>query len=287
MNNNEINQENLQCRICLEDEENIDLLISPCRCNGTSKYVHKSCLETWRYQSISAPGFYKCMECSENYIILNNDEIENQGIFDIFNNSRKVLYFELSVSFLLNFFIYVIDVFDNDYGLVKIFPGWYNNRLLEILKNDVFYQNIFYLNFSIYIQNFIFIFIYILRCCLHVKNKKELSYLMMYDIFTIFIYYNSFWLFMLGMSSYNMYEFALMTICLYELFSYKLNFEIIKKHNASIIIINERLDTGVASMYNNPLNIIILDDNSDGNRDDNLDDNLDDIEPDDRNLLLS
>jgi hypothetical protein len=79
---------------------------------------------------------------------------------------------------------------------------------------------------------------------------------------------------MLGMGSYNMYEFALTTICLYELFSYKLNFEIIKKHNSSIIIINERLDTGVASMYNNPLNIIILDDI--------MDDNLDDS-----NLLLS
>ena len=69
-----------------------------------------------------------------------------------------------------------------------------------------------------------------------------------------------------------MYEIALITICLYEVFSYKLNFELIKKHNASIIIINERLDTGVA-MYNNPLNIII-----------------DDIEPDtindDNNLLL-
>lgn len=284
MNNNEINQENLQCRICLEDEENIDLLISPCRCNGTSKYVHTSCLETWRYQSISAPGFYKCMECNENYIILNNDEIENQGIFDIFNNSMKVLYFELVISFFLNFFIYIIDVFINDYSLVKIFP--YNTRLIEIMNNDVFYQTLFYLNFSMYIQNFIFVFIYILRCCLFVKNKKELSYLMIYDIFTIFIYYNSFWLFMVGMGSYNMYEFALMTICLFELFSYKLNFEIIKKHNANIIIINERLDTGVASMYNNPLNIIIWDDISDDNPCDNPGDNPDDMS-DDGILLLS
>lgn len=268
--NNEINQENLQCRICLEDEENIDLLISPCRCNGTSKYVHKSCLETWRYQSINAQGFYKCMECNENYIILNNDEIENQRIFDIFNISEKLFYFELCVSFLLNFFIYIIDVFINDYSLVKIFP--YNNRLFEIVKNDIFYQNLFYLNFSIYIHNLIFMLIYILRCCLYVKNKKELSYLMVYNIFITLLYYNSFWLFMIGMGSYNMYEIALTTICLYEVFSYKLNFEIIKKHNASIIIINERLDTGVA-IYNNPLNIII-----------------DDIEPDtindDNNLLL-
>tara|TARA_B110000008_G_scaffold101297_1_gene104130 strand:- start:804 stop:1079 length:276 start_codon:yes stop_codon:yes gene_type:complete len=62
---------------------------------------------------------------------------------------------------------------------------------------------------------------------------------------------------MLAMGTYNMYEFALMAICIYEVFSYKLNFEIIKKHNISIKIMNESLDTGVASMYNNPLNIIV------------------------------
>ena len=55
-----------QCRICLEEEENLDKLISPCRCSGTSKYVHIDCLKRWRYQDIDAPGFYKCMEC--NYI---------------------------------------------------------------------------------------------------------------------------------------------------------------------------------------------------------------------------
>jgi len=276
--NNEITQ-NLQCRICLEDEENIDLLISPCRCNGTSKYVHITCLRTWRYQSISAPAFYKCMECNEDYLILNNDEIENEIIFDIFNNSEKLFYFELGVSFFLNFFIYIIDVFINDYSLVKIFPGWYNNRLSKIVKGDPFYQNLFYLNFSIYIHNLIFVLIYILRCCLYVKNKRKLSYLMTYYIVVTLIYYNSFWWFMLGMGSYNMYEFALMAICLYEVFSYKLNFEIIKKHNVSIRIMNESLDTGVASMYNNPLNIIIdpnLETDTDG-----LEDGLDD--PDDIN----
>jgi len=254
---NEITQEILQCRICLEDEENMDLLISPCRCNGTSKYVHITCLRTWRYQSISAPAFYKCMECNEDYIILNNDEIENEIIFDIFNTSDKLLYFELGVSFFLNIFIYTFDVFVNDYSLVNIFPGWYNNTLSEIVKGNTFYQNLFYINFSIYIHNFIFVLIYILRCCLYVKNKRKLSYLMTYHIIITLIYYNSFWWFMLAMGSYNMYEFALMAICIYEVFSYKLNFEIIKKHNVSIRIMNESLDTGVASMYNNPLNIIV------------------------------
>src|SRR5690349_8900851 len=35
------------CRICLHDEPDSTLLISPCRCNGTQKHVHRKCLQTW------------------------------------------------------------------------------------------------------------------------------------------------------------------------------------------------------------------------------------------------
>lgn len=248
-----------QCRICLEDEGNIDLLISPCRCSGTSKYVHTECLRIWRYQDIHARGFIRCMECNENYVILNNDGIENERLFDIFNSSKKVMHFEIGISFSLCFFIYIIDVFINDYYLVKIFPEWYDNKLLKIIKENAFYENLFYLNFSMYIQNYIFVLVYILRCCLYVKNKKKLSRLMRTHVAIMIIYYNVIWLFMLGMGSYDMYEFAIMTISVYELFSYKLNYEMIKHHNNNIRIINNSLDTGVASMEYNPLNIIIGD----------------------------
>ena len=38
-----------ECRICYENEkENKKKLISPCACNGTSKYIHHLCLEKWR-----------------------------------------------------------------------------------------------------------------------------------------------------------------------------------------------------------------------------------------------
>ena len=35
------------CRICLDDDEE-ELLLSPCACTGTSKYVHGSCLAKYR-----------------------------------------------------------------------------------------------------------------------------------------------------------------------------------------------------------------------------------------------
>jgi hypothetical protein len=36
----------LMCRICHE-ETHSDLLISPCKCNGTLNFVHQACLSKW------------------------------------------------------------------------------------------------------------------------------------------------------------------------------------------------------------------------------------------------
>ena len=42
-----------ECRICFENNESQDnLFISPCLCDGTSKYVHSKCLEQWIKQQI-------------------------------------------------------------------------------------------------------------------------------------------------------------------------------------------------------------------------------------------
>ncbi len=38
------------CRICLEENEtndNTNVLLSPCKCSGSSKYIHFHCLQTW------------------------------------------------------------------------------------------------------------------------------------------------------------------------------------------------------------------------------------------------
>ena len=52
----------MECRICFETH-NQETLISPCKCSGTSKYVHKECLDKWIV--------YKkndiCSVCQEKY----------------------------------------------------------------------------------------------------------------------------------------------------------------------------------------------------------------------------
>lgn len=56
-----------QCRICLEHTDEFDLF-SPCKCNGTARYVHKKCLYRWIDISTNNEAIYKCMECHYSYV---------------------------------------------------------------------------------------------------------------------------------------------------------------------------------------------------------------------------
>jgi hypothetical protein len=53
-----------ECRICLDAGKTSDL-IAPCQCSGTSRWVHRRCLDTWRSQSSKA--FLACTECKFAY----------------------------------------------------------------------------------------------------------------------------------------------------------------------------------------------------------------------------
>jgi E3 ubiquitin-protein ligase DOA10 len=52
-----------ECRICFDTD---GAMIAPCLCNGTSKYVHISCLERWR-TTINNDNFIKCPTCKYVY----------------------------------------------------------------------------------------------------------------------------------------------------------------------------------------------------------------------------
>lgn len=47
--------DNLQCRICLLEGEEEDVLIAPCKCRGSIEYVHIGCLQHWYF---TRPNLY-------------------------------------------------------------------------------------------------------------------------------------------------------------------------------------------------------------------------------------
>lgn len=51
------------CRICHCYAEDSEILISPCSCNGSMKYVHQTCLQKW----VKSRDTKKCELCSTSY----------------------------------------------------------------------------------------------------------------------------------------------------------------------------------------------------------------------------
>lgn len=52
-----------QCRYCLT-EDNFSDMVSPCKCTGSTKYVHRTCLLMWFDHK---NGEYRCEICGVEY----------------------------------------------------------------------------------------------------------------------------------------------------------------------------------------------------------------------------
>jgi hypothetical protein len=55
----------LFCRICFEPGLRVNF-IAPCACAGSSRWVHRECLNRWRSVREDV-AFNKCMECLQEY----------------------------------------------------------------------------------------------------------------------------------------------------------------------------------------------------------------------------
>ena len=58
--------EERECRVCFSAENQEDL-INPCKCSGTSKWIHKECLSQWRSLTTNPQAYTHCMECHTEY----------------------------------------------------------------------------------------------------------------------------------------------------------------------------------------------------------------------------
>ena len=54
----------MECRICFNDQSE-GRLVTPCLCKGTMCYIHITCLQTWRSQSVRAYAY--CTQCLYPY----------------------------------------------------------------------------------------------------------------------------------------------------------------------------------------------------------------------------
>lgn len=98
------------CRICLENSQT-STLISPCKCTGSQKYVHKACLMKWqnimidnayRYPEVySLEKVITCNVCKSNYD--STYVLKSWGILSIF--TRILKFFQRNLLIILILFL--------------------------------------------------------------------------------------------------------------------------------------------------------------------------------------
>jgi hypothetical protein len=143
-----INDKLPNCRICYE-EDNINNMIYPCKCDGNMKYVHRTCLNKWR--KTNNIRFTKCEICLYKYVI-NNNHINLHRLHKIYENSP---YFIL-ILYLL--FIFVISAIFYGCDINHYYAQFFITR---DVSNFVYFRMYFIT---------IFLFLYILNLIIILKN---------------------------------------------------------------------------------------------------------------------
>ena len=101
-----------ECRLCF-DPDSIDNLIYPCKCSGTSKYIHKRCLDEWRTLADNRDAYKNCFECGHEYQFKNNDILETKCcdsfIKKISKNIVIFTIFNFIIISLISLFLFTLD----------------------------------------------------------------------------------------------------------------------------------------------------------------------------------
>ena len=62
-----------ECRVCFESGDDRDDFIVPCKCGGSSKYIHHKCLDEWLSICKSVNCKDECITCKAKYVKKNSD----------------------------------------------------------------------------------------------------------------------------------------------------------------------------------------------------------------------
>jgi len=184
---NNISINNNECRICFEEESENNKLIHPCLCSGTSKYIHISCLNEWRYSNVNRSSFYKCSECNYKY--------KFKYLYPNENNNKIKLH-----SFILMSLVYfpailttlIVSSSDqyNNYAILNNL--YYNTSNYTKFKEYVTSQEyislywVIILNYVLYIQHVLFFLLFNLYVMYHINSENKYRYVSFHKLKYIF-----------------------------------------------------------------------------------------------------
>ncbi|KAL2905982.1 E3 ubiquitin-protein ligase MARCH1 [Bienertia sinuspersici] len=103
--------EQIQCRICLESDGRD--FIAPCKCKGTSKYVHRECLDQWRAMK-EGFAFAHCTTCKAPYYLRVHALADRKWrtLKFRFFVTRDILFIFLAVQLVITSLAYIVYMVD-------------------------------------------------------------------------------------------------------------------------------------------------------------------------------
>lgn len=236
-----------ECRICFEDDSD-EQLIKPCLCNGTTKWIHKSCLQRWRQQNFENDKYNKCEICKFSYVLKRSRPLE----IYFFNTGKKTYCCNLLLStfgtYCVGNFICAIDTL-NKFSIVMPISS---NYIKNIILHNYIFRFGFYQGYLVFWLNAGFLLVTNILIYQNVENKK--------------LYFKKAWLSM-GLMHFYFFNFLILlfltnmghTPFLFQLWSPLLNslqlhfYSVyLINHNETVKYINKENKEEILSVYENP-----------------------------------
>ncbi len=245
------------CRICFEEETIDNIFISPCSCNGSSKYVHKSCLNTWRNLNRDSEAWEKCMECHTKYVLRYRYPLENEELFSKTNGMLICVSLQYASACFWGGLIYFTESSISNYLVISMLnfgKELDKPNLLTFIENDYsLIAIIFYFSYTVFIQTNLLLLFYLFkiiknikRCSLYFQKMKWFLTFFFINNFQFIIYYYIFvW--------NNLSVFYINFISFISIFTPITYYGLIKTHNKLIIKINKENSEEILSFKSNPL----------------------------------
>lgn len=266
-----------ECRICFEQEvDPNDPLIAPCLCDGTSKYIHLSCLNNWRHFNENNRAWTHCMECGGEYTIINDFPKESVEIFKILSKKINIFIQNYMIVFFSSYLVYYMDQL-NDYALIKILNFGLTTpepSILTIIKEESLAPQVFYFSFTMFISNIIFYmyFYYIKSCRIYRKKEyfKKVKYIYYFSICYSSLFLSFYYIFIFTGLTISYFNFiTLLTLC-----EPYIIYKLIKKHNETIMFLNNNTNETIVSFENRNNDIEMVEEGEEKNDSDISDDEI-------------
>jgi hypothetical protein len=225
-----------ECRICFEDAS-FNELIAPCLCNGTSRYVHRRCLERWRQSSSGA--FSRCYECNFSYSLAYQYPVEH------FKFNINYLLYNFERYLLAISAIFISSLYLRSVGKALHYPSltalnfdqpYDRDNFIKVIQDDDINSVCYYFSLNNFLSSVICYGIFVLFTFW--KIKRRLLYwklLKIQFIFHAFFSYHFLWLYwMIGSTSGGAFDFFVVTDFALSMFNLATFMSLLNMHNVII-----------------------------------------------------